>query len=280
MKTATRFTTLAIALGLSGSAATAPQHVSVLEGAANFRDIGGYPTADGRHVRRGLVYRSNQLSDLTSQDYQRLSALGIKLVCDFRTDGERRRSPTRWQGDTPPEMMHAPILKETDVAFSAERLRELTTRSAETLGAAYERMVVAEPAAEYGRVFKRIAAGQFPVIAHCTAGKDRTGVFSAVLLTLLGVPRSGVIGDYMLTGEYMMAPKALSKAAVDLQKAFAGTEAPSEDTLRAVYQMHAEVLTNTFATIDRLYGSFDAFVRDGLELTSSDVASLRAQLLE
>jgi hypothetical protein len=77
----------------------------------------------------------------------------------------------------------------------------------------------------------------------------------------------------------MQTPQALSKAAVDLQKAFAGTEAPSE-SLRAVYKMHPEVLTNTFAIIDRLYGSFDAFVRDGLKLTSSDVANLRTQLLE
>jgi protein-tyrosine phosphatase len=119
----------------------------------------------------------------------------------------------------------------TDVVFSPERLRELTRSSAETLSASYERMVTAEPAAEYGRLYKRIAAGDLPVIAHCTAGKDRTGVFSAILLT-------------------------------------------------AVYTMHAEVLTNTFATIDRLYGSFDGFVRDGLKLTPSEVASLRTQLLE
>ena len=292
MKIGTRLVALAITLGLAGSAEFAgagrvvqqktavPHHVSVLEGAANFRDIGGYATADGRHVRRGLVYRSNQLSDLTSKDYERLNGFGIKLVCDFRTDGERQRQPTRWQGNPLPDMMHAPILKETDVVLSPERLRELTRSSAETLSASYERMVTPEPAAEYGRLYKRIAAGDAPVIAHCTAGKDRTGVFSAVLLTLVGVPRSGVIEDYMLTGEYMMTPQALSKAAVDLQKTSAGSEPPSESTLRAVYTMHAEVLTNTFATIDRLYGSFDGFVRDGLKLTPSEVASLRTQLLE
>jgi protein-tyrosine phosphatase len=284
---------LAIAVGLAGNIAVAgagqaaeptasAAHVaSVLEGAANFRDIGGYPTADGHHVRKGLVYRSNQLSDLTSRDYERLNALGIKLVCDFRTDGERLRSPTQWQGSTPPEMMRAQIMKEADVNLSPDLLRELTSRSSSAaLGQAYERMVTAEPAAEYGQLYKQIAAGKLPTIAHCTAGKDRTGVFSAVLLTILGVPRESVIEDYMLTGEYMSSPQVLARAAKDMQRAFGTADAPDEATVRAIYAMHAEVLTNTFATIDRLYGSFDGFVRDGLKLTPSDVASLRTQLLE
>ena len=73
-----------------------------LEGAANFRDIGGYPTADGHHVKWGLVYRSNHLVDLTAADYEYLNTLGIKLVCDLRTDGERRKSPTVWQGGKAP----------------------------------------------------------------------------------------------------------------------------------------------------------------------------------
>jgi protein-tyrosine phosphatase len=283
-----RFGVLAIALGLAGhvgiaGAGQATQHsistaspVSVLEGAANFRDIGGYATADGHHVRKGLVYRSNQLSDLTSTDYERLNALGIKLVCDFRTDGERRRSPTQWQGGAPPEMMRAQIMKEADVNLSPDRLRELTSRSSSAaLGSAYERMVTAEPAAEYGQLYKQIAAGKLPTIAHCTAGKDRTGV-----LTMLGVPRASVVDDYMLTGTYMSSPHVLARAAKDMQKAFGTAEAPDEATVRAIYAMHAEVLTNTFATIDRLYGSFDGFVRDGLKLTPSEVASLRAHLLE
>jgi protein-tyrosine phosphatase len=209
-----------------------------------------------------------------------LNALGIKLVCDFRTDGERRRQPTQWQGSTTPEMIRAPILKDTDVVFSPNQVRDLTTRSAETLGASYERMVTTDPAAEYGRLYKRIAAGQVPVIAHCAAGKDRTGVFSAVLLTLLGVPRSGVIEDYMLTGEYMVTPQTLSKTTADLQKSFGSAEPVTASTVRAVYEMHAEVLARTFATIDRLYGSFDGFVNDGLKLTPSEVSSLRTQLLE
>src|ERR1051325_5189508 len=109
--------------------ADASPRVSILEGASNFRDIGGYQTADGRHVRKGLVYRSNQLSSLTARDYEKLNALGIKLVCDFRTDGERRRQPTQWQGGPAPEMMRAQIMKDADVKISPERIRELASRT-------------------------------------------------------------------------------------------------------------------------------------------------------
>lgn len=271
--------------GLVAQAQPAAARVSVLEGAPNFRDVGGYATKDGRHVRRGLVYRSNQLSDLTAADYEKLAAMRIKLVCDLRTDGERSRQPTRWQGREAPEIMVASILKETDIAMSTARLRELTittSSSSAALGSAYERMVTPEAAAEYGRLYKRIAAGDLPLIAHCSAGKDRTGVFSAVLLTLLDVPRSSVIDDYMLTGEYMATNEALTKAAADFQKiaGAAGAEPLTVEQLRAVYTMHAEVLTGTFATIDKLYGSFEAFVRDGLNLAPADVASVRTRLLE
>jgi len=118
------------------------------------------------------------------------------------------------------------------------------------------------------------------MIAHCSAGKDRTGVFSAILLTLLRVPRSSVIEDYMLTGDYMLTPQALSRAATDMQKVSGVAEPMSESALRAIYTMHSEVITSTFATIDRRYGSFDGFVSEGLKLTPSEVASVRSRLLE
>lgn len=255
--------------------------LSILEGAANFRDIGGYAASDGRHVRRGLIYRSSQLSELTANDYVQLHALGITLVCDFRTDGERRRSPTRWQGQASPAMMHAPILEDADIVMSPERLRALASRdSAETLGASYERMVTEDAAREYGRLLKRIAGGDVPLVAHCTTGKDRTGMFSAILLTLLGVPRSAVIEDYMLTGEYILTPQALTKAAADVQRATGAAQPPSLQTLRDAYAMHADVLTRTFDSIDRHYGSFDDFVTTGLLLTPSEVTGVRTQLLE
>ncbi len=251
-----------------------------LEGAANFRDIGGYPTADGRHVKWGLVYRSNHLVDLTAADYTYLNNLGIKLVCDLRTDGERHRSPTVWQGRKAPEIMTASILKETDVVLTPERLKQLASpRAGGELSTAYDRMVTESPE-QYGRVLRRLAHGDLPSVTHCTAGKDRTGVFSAILLTILNVPQKYVVEDYLLTGEYMLSETNLKRAAVDWQKTTGGSEPADPAVLRAIYTMHPEAITGTFETINRLYGSFDAFVTNGLKLTDAEVMSLRTRLVE
>ncbi len=252
-----------------------------LEGALNFRDLGGYRTQDGRHVRWGLVYRSNHLANLTTADYRQLNDLGIRLICDLRTTGERQRSPTVWQGGVAPEIVTASILKETDVVLSPDRLKELTTasRAGNALSDTYSRMVTESPE-QYGLVLRRLARGPLPAVTHCTAGKDRTGVFAALLLTILGVPRDVVVQDYMLTGEYMLTEPAMRQASVDWQKLTGSTEPVSKDMLRSLYTMHEDALTGTFATIDRTFGSFDVFVRDGLKLTPTEVAMLRLRLLE
>ncbi len=250
-----------------------------LEGAANFRDLGGYATEDGHHVKWGLVYRSNHLANLTAADYAYLNALGIRLVCDLRTDGERKRSPTVWVGRAP-EIMPASVLKDTDVVLTPDRLRQIADPNAPNgLNASYERMIAEFPE-EYGKVLRRIAHGDLPSITHCTAGKDRTGVFSAMLLTVLGVPREVVIDDYMLTGTYMLTPEAMQRAAVDWQKLTGSAEPPDAAILRGVYTMHREAMTSTFDAIARLYGSFDTFVRQALGLSEADLMALRMRLLE
>src|SRR5688572_7939835 len=241
-----------------------------LEGALNFRDLGGYPTSDGNQVKWGMVYRSNHLANLTATDYQTLNKRGIKLVCDLRTDGERKRSPTMWQGDRKPEIMAASILKDTDVVMTPERLKEITQPRSSMLSETYVRMVTESPD-EYGNVLRRLANGGLPAVTHCTAGKDRTGVFSAILLTILRVPREYFVQDYMLNGEYKASEQAHKAAEGDWKKLTNSSTPPDRDILRAIYTMHPEAITGTFEAIDRKYGSFDAFVRDGLKLSEADV---------
>ena len=100
---------IAVLLVVSGAAQRlgVDRHVS-LEGARNFRDIGGYATSDGRHVRQGLLFRSDALAQLTERDYQTLARLNIETVCDFRQDWEKQRAPTRWPGRNAPELLSLP----------------------------------------------------------------------------------------------------------------------------------------------------------------------------
>jgi protein-tyrosine phosphatase len=257
-----------------------------LDGAINFRDVGGYPTNDGRFVRWGVVYRSDQLSDLTANDYAYLDRLGIRLECDLRTPGERSRQPTRWQGATS-EVLNAPILSDVDLPAVTtpmpkeqflKRLAAAQTNSDVPVNGMYDRFVV-EFVESYAQVFHRIAYGTGASVTHCSAGRDRTGVFSAILLTVLGVPWDVVVDDYLLTDRYRLSDAIVERTRLQYQKQYALDEPPSAAAVRAMGALHKSTMERTFATIERTYGSFDRFVRDGLKMTSGDLAALKARLV-
>jgi protein-tyrosine phosphatase len=257
-----------------------------LEGAVNFRDVGGYPTNDGRFVRWGVVYRSEQLADLTANDYADLNRLGVRLECDLRTPGERGRKPTRWQGATP-EVLYAPILRDADLPATPaalpkevflKRLAEAQSGSGAQLGGSYDRFV-SEFVDSYAQVFHGIARGTGASVTHCTAGRDRTGVFSAVLLTALGVPWDVVVEDYLLTDRYRLTDADVERTRREYQQQYGLDELPPAAAVRAMRALHASTMERTFATIGRTYGSFDGFVRNGLKMTPEDLRALKARLL-
>jgi len=262
-----------------------PRVVSVrrlpLDGAANFRDLGGYPSSDGRYVRWGLVYRSGHLANLTARDYQYLKSLGIRLICDVRTEDERTRFPTRWIGQVP-EILAVPIGQDRDVKIRREELRRgpaSPDAAAPNLPSSYDRYLI-DFAGQYGVMLRRLAAGDLPAVEHCSAGKDRTGIFSAILLTALGVPRDIVIQDYLLTNRYLLGPDSLDKTAADLQRLLDLPQIPSRTAVEAIMTVRAESLESAFATIDTTYGSFSNYLNKGLRLSDSDVAKLKERLLE
>jgi len=217
----------------------------LLEGAKNFRDLGGYRTSDGHYVRWGQVYRSNHLVNLTARDSEYLNSLGIRLVCDVRSDGERARAPDHWTGNAP-EFFAVPIGSNLFTAPTADDLkRRVVAINAETKDSVRAYDYAIEYAGQYAKILKRIAAGDLPVVEHCTAGKDRTGVFSAILLTALGVPRDTVIQDYMLSNQYLLAPDTIESTTADLQRAFGLAEAPDISTVKTIMTAKPETLEAT-----------------------------------
>jgi len=217
----------------------------LLEGAKNFRDLGGYRTSDGHYVRWGQVYRSNHLVNLTARDSEYLNSLGIRLVCDVRSDGERARAPDHWTGNAP-EFFAVPIGSNLFTAPTADDLkRRVVAINAETKDSVRAYDYAIEYAGQYAKILKRIAAGDLPVVEHCTAGKDRTGVFSAILLTALGVPRDTVIQDYVLSNQYLLAPDTIETTTADLQRAFGLAEAPDISTVKTIMTAKPETLEAT-----------------------------------
>jgi protein-tyrosine phosphatase len=261
-----------------------PEHVRrrhvVLEGAHNFRDFGGYTTEDGRRVRWGLFYRSDDLGQLTDTDLSRLHALGIKLVCDFRSAEEKAEEPDRLPAEAPPALVELPIF---DQSFSPVAFREKITSG--TLGDTDLRQMLIEGnrmfatryAPQYAAMFERITQiEQLPALVHCTAGKDRTGFAAAVVLRTLGVPLETVYEDFLLTNHYTAGEIERTLWIIRLVSLFR----TDPEQVRPVLGVERAYLEAAFGTVDEQYGSFDAYRRDALGLDDAETEAFRRLALE
>ncbi len=237
-----------------------------LEGCFNFRDLGGYPSEDGRRVRWRRLFRSDALHHMTAEDAERFSGeLGIRHVLDLRSSHELRVEGRGRLADAPARFHHLPL-------FDGE-VPEDQRRSSAELSLPDRYFLMAEFAGgPIGRVIATIASADGPAVYHCAAGKDRTGVISAILLGLLGVRDEIIVADYAASQENL-------DAIVDRLMA---TESYGE-TLSALPAdtLHAEPDTMV-QLLDRLrakYGSVAGYARE-IGLTDATLERLRRQLLE
>ena len=171
-----------------------------LEGAVNFRDLGGYITPGGMRTRWRTLFRADGLGDLTESDFEVLRALGIRTVIDLRSAEELERG--RFDVDAHPvTFLHYPIIEKLPDAGEFDRRPGL-------LDEQYQEML-SGAGNQFVAVLETLAAPDaLPAVFHCTAGKDRTGVLSAILLSLLGVDEATVVADYALSGEAMLRLRA------------------------------------------------------------------------
>lgn len=252
----------------TGSKGDAGPRVIPLEGCSNFRDLGGYRTADGRRVRMGRVFRSASLANLTDADLARLGALGIRTVCDLRGVRERERAPSRLPGADAPDVVGLPI--EPRVGAS---LRDLLRREAATGEDAYALLQAAysayagEHLPRYRALFALLLKGRMPLLFHCSAGKDRTGFGAALLLTALGVPREAVVADYLATNRIWRREHSLPPDTPDAVR----------DALLAA---HRPLLEGALAQAVEGCGSLEKLLEDGLGLDAARLRSLRGAMLE
>jgi protein-tyrosine phosphatase len=242
--------------------------------APNFRDIGGYRTADGRWVKMGMIYRSDQLDRLSDADLAALGTLGLGLVADLRTQSERAREPDRLPVGARPLVLDVAADSAGTLGGDMRKAQAAIAagKGAEMLVAA-NRDFVSLPSARaaYGRLLTELAkAPGTATVYHCTAGKDRTGWATAIILTILGVPRDRVIEDYLLSNRYL---KAKNDATIAQLKASGAPIDPA--FLEPVLTVRREYIQSAFDEVERHYGSFDAYVRDGLGIDEGQVARLK-----
>jgi protein-tyrosine phosphatase len=251
-----------------------------LDGAHNFRDLGGYRTADGRSLRWGRLYRSDALAELSDADLAYLERLGLQRVVDFRSPLERERDQDRLP-DTPGlEVALRPIFGEAlDPRALQDRLLSGDARGPELARLLIEanRAFVTDFGDVYSAFLRDLAdAEQLPLLFHCTAGKDRAGFAAAVALLAVGVPRETVMRDYLLTNGYSAEHTRRTLRLIHWVSLFRAEPA----TIRPLFEARPEYLQAAFDAIDARYGSVDRYLREGLGVDETLRTRLRANLLE
>lgn len=242
-----------------------------LEGGQNFRDIGGYPTENRRHVRWGLIFRSGSMHGLTSADFAYLQKLGLQTVVDFRSKQEREAEPVGWATGQAPHV----LAEDYDFALLGRHMANLKDMKPEELQAKMVEMypvILDQFNDQYRRLFEQLLAGHVPLVFNCSAGRDRTGVAAALVLTALGVPRETVIQDYLLTKRYFQLARTGPAAQTwgDIPPAVAKVmDSSARPSIDAVFKI-----------IDQHPGGAKGYLLDKMGLNQLKIARLRALYTE
>ena len=251
-----------------------------LSGAANLRDIGGYRTESGKQVRWGRIYRAEALAALTDADLAYLSRLGLKTVCDFRGVSEAAAAPDRLPKTDGMTLINLPIeagygKKEMGQLFGVA-LKGTPAELDEMMAGFYCRTVDEHAKDVFGPLIARVAdPSNLPFLYHCTAGKDRTGVATALILRTLGVPEKTVLADYSLTN---LAYDSLMKQVRENKQLAAMGVSP--ERLGPLMGANPAWLEKTLRHIDEKYGSVEAYLTGPCGLDKATLEKLRTNLTE
>ena len=259
-----------------------PAEAVAVDGAPNFRDIGGYETADGRRVRYSKLFRSGMLVGVSDEGVATLEALGIRTVVDLRTQVEvdalgpdRLPDGARVVQIRVPSAGADPIVAEALKTGRFPYLPDLVS---------VNRAYITDDATQFGDLLTLLAdPANLPAVIHCLGGKDRTGVSTALLLMILGVPWPTVQRDYLLSNAYFAdsggdQPGSLNRV---MEKRFGhAPDFGDEESRREFFVLRPEYIDVVLEEITKDGRTFDDFVQDELKLSAATVERLRAEFLE
>ena len=240
--------------------------IALLQGASNFRDLGGYRSADGRRVRCGQIFRSDHLAGLTSEDLARLASLGIGHSLDFRGAAECAATPYDIPGVQRVALTIEPTVIARMQALVAQGVVPTAEETVELMRETY-RDFVNRNADTYGRFMKHLLEQPTPQVFHCTAGKDRTGFAAALVLSALGVDRATIEHDYLLTNQLYKRDARLE-----------GQGHPH--VMKVLWQVQPEFLHAAFEAVDAQHGGMTDYLHGAIGLTPQELAELQRMLLE
>ena len=270
--------TLKVSHGGVTTERTVAERILPLEAGANFRDIGGYLGADGKHTRWGRIFRTGSFANLTDFDRTYLTQLGLKLVCDLRTDSEVDHHPDVLPEPLPTYWRQSLFThKESQdgvrrFLLSVNDIQKVNN----ALLQSYTLDMLDRKGSLFGEILRRCAdETQFPLAIHCTAGKDRTGVTIALLFAALGVSDDIIVADYSLTNLYHASFRStLSQNSRGLR-----ILRLTQDDLMPLLLAHPDTMRGTLRHLREKYGSYEGYLAQAAGIDSAVIATLRRLLL-
>ena len=256
-------------------------------GVSNFRDIGGQLTSDGHTVRNGLVYRSADPSKATTDGMKIMADKGIRTIFDLRSTPEIQRDGPEWAGlevalgdftayDI--ERLWTPVFADIDYGPEqvAVRYKDYTTWGTEGFVKAY-RDILQSGNEAYEKIFRHLAkVDTTPCLINCTAGKDRTGIAIALLLTLVGVSADSTSEEYALTDLGLADLKPMFVERLSKNPALEGN-------LEGVWRMVSSKKENMQAALEMIeshFGGVEQYMRQNCRLTDVEISQIKKNLLE
>jgi protein-tyrosine phosphatase len=223
-----------------------PDRALAFDGCVNFRDLGGYRTSDGLTVGWRRLFRADGLHRLSEADHRRLIDLGVATVIDLRTVDEAEQRGRFPVDQVPVRYVDLPLM---DVLPALEEMQSWSQAS--YVAGRYAAMVSEGAPALTGAFEVLGSAGSLPAVFHCSAGKDRTGVLSALILAFFGVTDETIVEDYALSGAAMVDLLEHLKAEYPDAVEAVETHAP------AILQVMPETMEQFLASVRHDYGSYE-----------------------
>ena len=251
----------------------------LLPSAPAFRDLGGI-AAGGGLIRRGRLFRSEALLHLTEEEKSTVAGLGLRTVCDLRSPLERdAHACMDWLYPLPRRMsfdLTAQLGAGTAAALDRMRAEPGPAAALQIMVSTYEYLPRAG-ATVLRALFATLAAGETPVMIHCSAGKDRTGFVSAMLLAALGVPREGIYEDYLrveLNGASAHAARTAQMMSLFLRRPL------DPESLTVLSSVRSAYLDTAFAALERQWGSTNNYLSEAAGLDVDGCRKLRESFVE